>query len=474
MQRADSPYARIIGVFNLRRAELLPVLYSGAFFFCVLTALMLLRPARDALGMQRGIEAVRWLFMGTALVTLLANPVFSWLVSRYRRLHFIALTYLFFAASLAAFFLLLTLAPDAIGTASGQVFYVWFSVFNLFATMLFWALMADRFSLEQSKRLFALIAVGGTLGAIFGPWLASVLATPLGTPALLLVSAGFLLLALALAWAVSDRQAAASPSAQQDKPHSNPPAYPPPIIGGHAWHGFKAVCQSPYLLGIAGYVILMSIMATLLYFTRLQMVAALGNDIDMRTAMFARIDMLTQIATLVLQAIFAGKLMKRFGVPFTLMLLPLTAGLGFIGLAAVGTLAALIMFEASFRAIQRALTRPARETLYTVLSREDKYKSKALIDTFGYRGGDVVGAQVEGLLARLGMGLAGLLSLAVPMALAWAALGLWLGRRQQQLARALSAEPTETDQAAHSACHPTATCAPSADTAPHPTTRSSS
>lgn len=417
---------RLDALFNLRRGEAVPVLLAVVFFFCVLTALMILRPARDALGMQRGIEAVRWLFIGTALVTLLVNPLFGWLVSRFRRLQFIAATYVFFAFSLVGFHLLLVLTPQAVGELSGQVFYVWFSVFNLFATMLFWALMADRFTLEQSKRLFALIAVGGTLGAIFGPWLASLLATPLGTPALLLISAGFLLLALLAAWAVARSQPQPmGPATEQQA-----------VIGGSAWQGLKAVFRSRYLLGIAGYVICMTLMATLLYFTRLQMVAALGDDIDMRTTLFARIDLLTQLTTLLLQTLIAGRVMKRFGVPVTLMLLPLTVMLGFIGLAMVASLAVLILFEAAFRAIQRALTRPARETLYTVVSREDKYKSKAFIDTFGYRGGDVLGAQLEGLLGRLGMGLAGLASVAIPLALAWAALGLWLGRAQQRLAAA--------------------------------------
>ena len=161
---------------NIRREEVLPALVAGLFFFCVLTALMVIRPAREALGMQRGIEALRWLFMGTVLVTLLVNPLFGWLVSRFRRLVFVNATYLFFAFGLVAFYLLLVLAPESVGQRTGQVFYVWFSVFNLFATMLFWALMADRFTLEQSKRLFGAIAVGGTLGAIFGPWLASQLA----------------------------------------------------------------------------------------------------------------------------------------------------------------------------------------------------------------------------------------------------------------------------------------------------------
>jgi len=415
-------------LFNLRRDEVVPVLLAAAFFFCVLCALMVLRPARDALGMQRGIEAVRWLFMATAVATLFANPVFGWLVARYRRMAFIAATYAFFAACLVGFWALLMLAPEAVGEASGMVFYVFFSVFNLFATMVFWALMADRFSLEQGKRFFALIAVGGTLGAIAGPALASLLAQPLGTPALLLVAAGFLLLAIVAAWGVARVRPQAGDRERPDAGAGHV------VIGGAAWAGLRAVLRSPYLLGIAGYVVVMTVMATLLYFTRLQMVAALGDDLDLRTTVFANIDLIVQLATLVLQAVVAGHLMKRFGVAFTLALLPVTVALGFVGLAMVGTLAALIVFEATFRAVQRALTRPARETLYTVTSREDKYKSKAFVDTFVYRGGDVIGAQVEGLLVRLGLGLAALASVAVPLALAWAALGLWLGRAQQRLA----------------------------------------
>ncbi|MFS8150654.1 MFS transporter [Vreelandella titanicae] len=156
-------------LFNLRLEEVGPVLIAALFFFCVLTALMLLRPVRDALGMERGIESVRWLFIGTALVTLAVNPLFGWLVSRLKRLQFIGATYTFFVLSLVAFWALLVFAPAAVGQRSGQVFFVWFSVFNLFVTMVFWALLADRFTSEQGKRFFALISVGGTLGAIFGP-----------------------------------------------------------------------------------------------------------------------------------------------------------------------------------------------------------------------------------------------------------------------------------------------------------------
>jgi AAA family ATP:ADP antiporter len=417
---------------NIKRQELLPTVVAGLFFFCVLSALMVVRPAREALGMQRGIEAIRWLFMATLVVTLLVNPLFGLLVSRFRRLVFITATYSFFSLGLLCFYALLTLAPTHIGLWSGQVFYVWFSVFNLFATMLFWALMTDRFTKEQSQRLFAAISLGGTLGAMFGPWLASMLAKPFGTPLLLLIAAGFLLCAIASAWwlthlkipveknGLSDE--AAAQAAGMDNEHA--------IIGGSAWEGFTAVIRSPYLLGIAAYVLILAIVATLLYFTRLQMVSALALDTDTRTAAFARIDLYTQAATFVLQAFLTSHLIKRFGIAVTLALLPITVALGFIGLAVLGSLAALIAFESAFRAVQRGIMRPARETLFTTVPRAERYKAKAFIDTFVYRSGDALGSQTEGLLGRLGMGLAGLAWFAVPLAVIWMSLGLWLGYTQ--------------------------------------------
>lgn len=408
-------------LFNIRREEWLPVLLAALYFFCILTALMVVRPAREALGMQRGIENLRWVFFGTAFVTLLANPLFGLLVSKLRRAVFITVTYVFFMLSFVGFFLVLVLAPGAVGELTGLVFYVWFSVFNLFSTMVFWAVMVDRFSLEQSKRFFAFIAVGGTGGAIFGPTLAALLAEPLGTPALLLVSVFFLGLALVAAWAVTHTGGSSEGSLATAGES---------VIGGSPWAGIRSVMQSRYLMGISAYVVILAVMATFIYFTRLQMVAALGDDLDTRTTLFARIDLITQVATLILQAIVAGHLMKRLGIAVTMALLPVTVALGFIGLAMVGSLAALVVFESCFRAVQRAVMRPARETLYTVVSREDKYKAKAFIDTFVYRSGDIVGAQTEGLLSRTAMGLGALAAVAVPLAVVWAALGVWLGRAQ--------------------------------------------
>src|SRR5687768_17473475 len=294
---------------QVRRDEAGVVVASSLCFFFVLTALMVIRPAREALGMQRGIEAVRWLFIGTALVTLAVNPVFALLVSRYRRQVFITATYLFFALSLLGFYFVLVSAPQAIGEVSGMVFFVWFSVFNFFATMVFWALMADRFALEQSKRLFGVIAVGGTLGAIAGPLLASQLVETLGTAGLLPVAAGSLGLAVIAAWIVARRQPRRVDAVAN--PEASPGVDEHAVIGGSAWEGIRAVFRSPYLLGISAYVLILAIVATFIYFTRLQMVAALGDDLDMPTAAFARIDLYTLIYMLLLLVIVAGLLMTR-------------------------------------------------------------------------------------------------------------------------------------------------------------------
>jgi len=427
-------------LFNLRRDEVAPVLIAAFFFFFVLTALMLLRPVRDALGMERGIENLRWLFIGTAAVTLAVNPLYGWLVSRLKRLQFIGATYGFFVVSLVGFWMLLMFAPGAVGQRSGQVFYVWFSVFNLFVTMVFWALLADHFSSDQGKRLFALISVGGTLGAIFGPWLTSQLAQPLGTPNLLLIAGGLLLLALAMAWLLL--RVAPDRAHPYRLDETGETASEIERIGGSAWAGLRQVVRSPYLSGIAGYILLMTVLATFIYFTRLQMVAAVADSTDARAAILGNIDMWTQVAVLVLQLTLTGKIIQRLGLGVTLAILPLTTAIGFIGLAIYGSFVVLVLLEAANRAVQRGITRPAREALFTVVSREEKYKAKAFIDTFIYRSGDVLGAQTEGVLGRLGLTIGGLVNVVIPLALVWAALGIWLGRAQTRRAAQPEASAT--------------------------------
>jgi len=434
MNRSGRPTSRRLrilrAVFNLRPEEIAPVVIAAIFFFLVLTALMVLRPARDGLGIEAGFDNLRWLFIVTAIVTFAANPLFGLLVSRFCGLQVIGATYGSFVLSLIGFWGLLTFTPGGMRDAFGQVFYIWYSVFNLFVTMVFWAVLNDRFSADQGRRFFALISVGGTLGAIFGSWLASQLAEVLATPNLLLVAGGFILLALPTAWLLAhvatdqtgiDVSDTATGFAKDDE-----------RIDGSAWAGIGAVFRTPYLSGIAAYVLLMAVAATFIYFTRLQMVAAVADDIDARVVLLGSIDMWTQIAVLALQLTFTGHIVKRFGLGVTLAILPAATAIGFIGLAIYSSFLVLILLEAATLAIQRGVTRPAREALYTVVDREGKYKAKAFIDTFVYSGGGGGGAHTEGLLGRLGMGLVAMTSVVLPLALIWAVLGIWLGRAHAQ------------------------------------------
>lgn len=416
-------------VFDVRRQDLGPVLAAVCGFFFVLTALMLLRPVRDAVGMAGGMESVRGLFITTALVTLALNPVFSLLVARVRRAHAIAMTYGFFGLTLLVLWALMTFGSAAVGLRSGQAFYVWFSVLNVFGTMVFWALVSDRFTREQGTRLFALVGVGGTLGAIFGAWLTSRLAHPLGASNLLPLAAMLLVLGIPSAWWLI--RLTPTRGEVRDETEEQPADDAAPM-GGGAWDGAQAVVRSPYLAGIAGYVLLMAVMTTLVYLTRLQLVAAVDAGQDAMAALLANIDMWTQLAFLVLQLAMATRIGHRVGPGHALVALPMATALGFAGLAAHGGIAILYVLDAANRAVQRGVARPARELLFTHVRRGHKYKARAFIDTFVYRLGDVLGAQIEAIIGRAGTGPGSLLGAVIPLTAAWALLAIWLGRRYRK------------------------------------------
>lgn len=428
-------------ITNIHRREVGVALLAAVQFYLILTSFMVLRPARESMGLDSGIDTVRWLFMGTLLATLIAHPAFAWVVSKFTRRIFVPMTYRFFGANLVAFWAIITFWPDAVGRVTGQVFYIWLSVFNLAAVSLFWALLADGFKMQQSKRLFAFIAVGGTLGAISGSAISAWFAEVIGTAVLLLVAAALL---EASAWAAIalGRQL----DSLQGNSANEPLALSNTIIGGDAWAGMRQVVRSPYLINICLYVVLMAVVFTFLYFTQLRLVDALELSRDTRTRVFASIDLYTQIATLTLQAIIAGHLMKRIGVGISLAILPVIAAGGMIALAFVPTLGLFVFVQATVRAVQRAIARPARETLFTVLNREDKYKAKSLIDTFIYRGGDAIGAQVERPLQNMAPGLMGLAIAIVPIAILWTSISIYLGLRQNTLAK-LNCNETKSNDA---------------------------
>jgi AAA family ATP:ADP antiporter len=420
----------LAGATDIRPGEGRSVVASGLLFFLILTAIMALRPVREAMGLEHGLKQLRRLFFVTVAATLLLAPAFGYLVSRLPRRQFLAVSFRVCSLVLVGFFLMRVLLPQHIGGTSGAVYYVYHSVFNLFVVSVFWALMADLFSLAESKRLFPAIAVGGTLGAVAGPVISGRLAPRLGVASLFLVAAGLLEAAVWAAGWVARTRAARAPSAGDER-----------RIGGRSWAGITRFLRSPYMWGIALFFLLTAVVSTFLYFTELGLVGEATESTRQRTALFANILALTQLATLVAQAFIAGRIMRFLGVGTALGLLPVVSAVGFGVLARKPTLALYTLVNAAAKAVQRGITRPARETLFTVVDREAKYKTKTFLDTFVFRTGDASGAQLEGPLAAwgrdvLGHAVAGLARAVLPIAAVWAVLSLVLGAAQSRLAAA--------------------------------------
>ena len=410
----------------VRPEEVRSLLWSFAYFFCLLAGYYVLRPLRDEMGVAGGVRNLQWLFTATFLTLLAAVPLYGALVARVPRRRFIPVVYHFFVVTLAMFWLLLGFGVERQVVA--RVFFVWISVFNLFAVSVFWSFMADLFSSEQGKRLFGFIAAGGTAGALAGPLLTIGLAGALG-PANLLAVAALLLEAAVLC-------------VRRLEPGSLRPGKPAATekveraLGGGWLDGVAMVLRSPYIAGIALWVALLAVAGTFLYFQQASIVAAASDDPAVRTRMFASIDLAVGLLTVAVQFFATGRLIRRFGVGAAIGLLPLVFAAGFVALAWAPVLAVVIGFQALQRTANFAVANPAREVLSTVLAREEKYKAKNVIDIVVFRGADACGGWLFEALRAAGMELRAISLAAVPLAAAWFALALALGRAQEERAAA--------------------------------------
>ena len=398
--------------------------WSFAYFFCLLAGYYVLRPLRDEMGVAGGVRNLQWLFTATFVTMLAAVPLYGALVARLPRRRFIPMVYHFFAVNIALFWLLLTFDVERLTVA--RVFFVWISVFNLFAVSVFWSFMADLFTSEQGKRLFAFIAAGGSAGALAGPALTVWLAVPLG-PTNLLVIAALLLEAAVLC--VKRLESVSSESGKQLNRKIEPEA-----LGGGWVDGIAMLLRSPYLAGIALWVTLLSVTGTFLYFQQANIVAAASDDPAVRTRMFAGIDLAVGLLTVVVQFLATGKLIQRFGIGAAVAFLPLVFAAGFAALAAAPVLAVVVAFQALQRTANFAISNPAREVLFTVLAREEKYKAKNVIDIVVFRGADAAGGWLFAALRTLGMELRSISLAAIPLAVCWLLLALALGRAQERRA----------------------------------------
>jgi AAA family ATP:ADP antiporter len=362
-----------------------------------------------------------------------ANPAFSALVARLPRRTFVSWTFRFFMANLVVFFLLLQAADAQQNVWVGRAFYVWSAVFNLFVPSVFWSFMIDIFSRDQVKRLFGVISAAGTAGALTGSLLTATFATIVPPMYLLLLSAALLELAV-----FSVRRLSELSGRLRDTPRADEAEQP---IGGSVLAGIGHAFGSPYMAGTSLYMLLFTVLLTFLYFQQAEIVDASIADRAVRTAYFAEVNLLTNVLALVLQLFVTAATLRVLGLALTLALVPAVSVVGFALLGLVPVTAVVVWFQALRRAGDFAITRPAREVIFTVLPREDRYKTKSFIDTFVYRAGDQVGAWSYAAMAGLGLGIVGTAWVAVPLSLVWVANGLWLGRRQERMAAASGSAP---------------------------------
>lgn len=438
-------------VLNVREHETRAVALSFLYFFCLLAGYYTLRPLREEMGLAGGVRNLPWMFQATLVGTLLMVPVFGWCAQRFPRQVLLPVVYRASILQLLVFWALsLTLSSNA-EVWLGRVFYVWLSIFNMFVVSVFWAFLADGFTAEPGKRLFGLIAAGGSLGAIVGGSITGGLVGVIGRVHLFLVAVVFLELAVQCILrlhpefeSMRARDDAVDPAEVTRRREAERSGWKGPF--GGALNGIGLTVRSPYLLGISAFLFLYSLCSTFLYFEQAHIIADAFASREARAAMFARMDVWVNVLTLLTQILLSGRILRKLGIGATLVLLPVITAVGFAVLGWSPVLAVLVVFQVLRRASNYALIRPARETLFTTVSQEERYKAKNFIDTFVYRGGDALGSAVYDGLTRLGLAVASIAWVAVPVAVVWGGIGFWLGRRQSGMMGA-SSPPASGDRA---------------------------
>lgn len=404
--------------------ELRGMLWGTTYGFLIMFSYYILRAVRDEISAaDRGNLQVLW--TAVFLVMLLAVPLYSWIASRWSRGVFVPLANRFFIACLVGFWLCLVGLPDDARPWIDRVFYVWTSVFALFVVTIFWGFMSDCFDNSQGKRMFAFIAVGSSIGGMVGSGVTASLATLVPTFSLLLLACVPLEAASWCAGVLHRRFATGNVRMAGESARA---------IQGNAWSGMKAVYSSRYLMGIAAFILLMTFVSTMLYFQQAYLVADAFTDRGVRTAFFARIDLVVNILTIALQVYVTARIVKWLGIGLALALIPVAMTLGFLSLGLYPTLAILVVVQVIYRAGRYGVTKPAREMLWTVLGREEKYKAKPFLDAAVYRGGDLVSGWIYAGLAAIGLSVGAIALVAAPVAGLWVMLGITLGRREEALA----------------------------------------
>jgi len=424
---ADSAFLQrqLSRVARIEPRESAAVIAAFFLFFFVLGSYFAVRPVRETVATLIGRERVADLWLYTALFSVAIVPLWGWLVARVRRSLLLTCTYGAVAIILAG--IGYSMQADEGDLRVGTFFYVWISVLNLMLVSVFWSFLLEMFDREQTKRLFGFIAAGGTLGALIGPLAARISVDSIGNSGVLyLGTIGFLgaivcqriLIGIWSRSRLADSATSVSAEGRDDDG-----------IGGNPFAGILIVLRSPYLLGIASFVVLLSAVNTFLYFEQLRIVSETFEDTTRRTEVFATIDFIVQSLTIFSQLFLTGRIASRLGVRVLLTFVPVIMIGGFFLLSMLnvfGMIAAMLILR---RWGEYAFIRPGREMLWGSLDTESKYKAKNFIDVPVYRAADYVGAQAKSALDAVGASPAGAAVIGAGLAAIWAVNGWWLGRR---------------------------------------------
>ncbi len=423
---------RLIGLgVRVERYELPALFWSFLYFFCVLAAYYILRPVRDEMGVLSGVHKLPWLFSAVFVVMLAVVPVFGWVARHFPIRRLLPSIYGFFILNLVGLYGALQ-SGWGLG-AIGPIFFVWLSVFNLFVVSVFWSFMADVFPTEAARRLFGCISAGGSLGAMTGPLITALAVKGVGVQGLLLVSGMFLFIAVGCILALL-KWYHAHHGIDLGTAHlsvaKNSEALPPSL-----WVGVIRIVRSSYLRGIAFYLICYSVLSTFLYSQQTILIPQVLINSEDRMQLFASVDLGVNILAFILQFFATGRLLTRFGVVVMLGAMPLVSLIGFGVFGVATVLPVLIGFGVLRRAGEFSITKPTRETLFTVVPKEEKYQAKNVIDTVVHRGADATGTGMVSFFQAWGMGLSAMAFAAMPIAALWLGTGLWLGRRHECIRR---------------------------------------
>ena len=421
--RPGNPLARWLrALTNIERNEMAAVLLSFLLVFVLMTSYSILKPLRDALAADWGNVGLSLTWTVNFGVSLLAVAAYNAALTYVRFRIMVPAVYVFFALSFLVLYLLRTTLPDPV--LVNKTFYVWVSVFSLFNLSVFWSFMTDVFRSEQARRVFGVIAAGTTVGAITGPSITAALVDSLGADGLLLLSAALLfspLVAVPVLRSLKETRLGNADPATGDGGLEM-------ALGKNALDGFSELLKDRYLLGICAFILLYVTINTFVYFELQNLTRE--YSLEFRAKIWSVIEITTNVLTLVTAALITGRIVTRLGMTTALALMPVFVLVGVLALVASPVLLVLGIFQVGRRVGNYAVTRPSREMLFTVLSREARFKSKPIIDVVVYRGGDVASGWLFTLLAgAFGLGLKGVAVMIGIVAVLWGFIAIWLGRR---------------------------------------------